>query len=218
MARADLIIMNGLYLEIPTLKLAEANKRPDTPVLLLADRTLGEADYVFDFSYPKDQGHPNPHLWPDPVLVMNYARLVRDALTAADPRRPCNVPRQRGALPEAAWSAGQGHRRGRGHRAARQPPAPHLPRLVALLRQALRLHRHRRGAALQLRGAEPAGGGPAHRPVDPGDSAGGLRFRGVPQPGARADRTGSPDPLHRQPERRRSPPARPATRSIRTPA
>lgn len=85
MARADLIIMNGLYLEIPTLKLAEANKRPDTPVLLLADRTLGEADYVFDFSYPKDQGHPNPHLWPDPVLVMNYARLVRDALTEADP-------------------------------------------------------------------------------------------------------------------------------------
>ena len=85
MARADLIIMNGLYLEIPTLKLAEANKRPDTPILLLADRTLGEADYVFDFSYPKDQGHPNPHLWPDPVLVMNYARLVRDALTAADP-------------------------------------------------------------------------------------------------------------------------------------
>ena len=50
MAQADLIIMNGLYLEIPTLKLAEANKRPDTPVLLLADRTLGEADYVFDFS------------------------------------------------------------------------------------------------------------------------------------------------------------------------
>ena len=85
MARADLIVMNGLYLEIPTLKLAEANKRPDTPILLLADRTLGEADYVFDFSFPRDQGHPNPHLWPDPVLVMNYARLVRDALTEADP-------------------------------------------------------------------------------------------------------------------------------------
>ena len=85
MARADLIIMNGLYLEIPTLKLARANKRPDTPILLLADRTLSEADYVFDFSFPRDRGHPNPHLWPDPVLVMNYARLVRDALTEADP-------------------------------------------------------------------------------------------------------------------------------------
>lgn len=85
MARADLIILNGLYLEIPTLKLARANKRPDTPILLLADRTLSEAEYVFDFSFPRDQRHPNPHLWPDPVHVMNYARLVRDALTEVDP-------------------------------------------------------------------------------------------------------------------------------------
>lgn len=85
MARADLIILNGLYLEIPTLKLARANKRADTPILLLADRTLAEPDYVFDFSFPKDQGHPNPHLWPDPLHVMNYTRLVRDALIEADP-------------------------------------------------------------------------------------------------------------------------------------
>ena len=85
MARADLIILNGLNLEIPTLKLARANKRPDTPVLLLADRTVTERDVVFDFSFPRDRGHPNPHLWPDPVHVMSYARLVRDALTGADP-------------------------------------------------------------------------------------------------------------------------------------
>ena len=85
MARADLIILNGLYLEIPTLKLARANKRPDTPILLLADRTVTEREYVFDFSFPRDHGHPNPHLWPDPLHVMNYARLVRDALTEADP-------------------------------------------------------------------------------------------------------------------------------------
>lgn len=85
MARADLIILNGLHLEIPTLKLARANKRADTPILMLADRTLAEKDYVFDFSFPKDQGHPNPHLWPDPAHVMTYARLVRDALIAADP-------------------------------------------------------------------------------------------------------------------------------------
>lgn len=85
MARADLIVLNGLYLEIPTLKLARANRRTDTPILLLGDRTLAEKDYVFDFSFPKDQGHPNPHLWPDPIHVMTYARLVRDALIAADP-------------------------------------------------------------------------------------------------------------------------------------
>ena len=85
MARADLIILNGLNLEIPTLKLARANKRADTPVLLLGDHTVAEQDYLFDFSFPEDQGHPNPHLWPDPVHVMNYARLVRDALVEGDP-------------------------------------------------------------------------------------------------------------------------------------
>ena len=85
MARADLIIVNGLHLEIPTLKLARANKRPDTPILLLADRTVTRQEHIHDFSFPRDQGHPNPHLWPDPVHVMNYARLVRDALTGADP-------------------------------------------------------------------------------------------------------------------------------------
>lgn len=85
MARADLIILNGLYLEIPTLKLARANKRPDTDILLLADRTLSEQDYIFDFSFPRDRGHPNPHLWLDPVHVMNYARLVRDHLVKANP-------------------------------------------------------------------------------------------------------------------------------------
>ncbi len=85
LARADLIILNGLNLEIPTLKLARANKRAETPILMLADRTLAEQDYVFDFSFPRDKGHPNPHLWLDPVHVMNYARLVRDALIAADP-------------------------------------------------------------------------------------------------------------------------------------
>ena len=85
MARADLIILNGLNLEIPTLKLARANKRPETSILLLADHTVAEQNYVFDFSFPEDQGYPNPHLWPDPVHVMNYARLVRDALIDADP-------------------------------------------------------------------------------------------------------------------------------------
>ena len=93
MTRADLIILNGLNLEIPTLKLARANKRPDTPILLLADHTVAAQDYVFDFSFPEDQGYPNPHLWPDPVHVMNYARLVRDALIDADPGAgPCTRP------------------------------------------------------------------------------------------------------------------------------
>ena len=38
MADADLIIANGLFLEEPTLQLAEANKKEETPVLLLGRR------------------------------------------------------------------------------------------------------------------------------------------------------------------------------------
>ena len=85
LAEADLIVLNGLHLEIPTLKLARANKRPDTPILLLADRTVTERDHVYGLGFPRERGHPNPHLWLDPVHVMSYARLVRGALAAVDP-------------------------------------------------------------------------------------------------------------------------------------
>jgi len=85
LGQANLIILNGLDLEIPTLKLARANKKPAARVLLLGDRTISEADYIYDFSFPKDHRHPNPHLWPNPVHVAQYARLVRDTLIELDP-------------------------------------------------------------------------------------------------------------------------------------
>ena len=85
LAEADLIVLNGLHLEIPVLKLARANKRPAAPILLLADRTVTEREHVYGFAFPRERGHPNPHLWLDPVHAMSYARLVRDALAAIDP-------------------------------------------------------------------------------------------------------------------------------------
>ena len=81
---ADLIVLNGLQLEEPTLELAEANKNDDAVILLLGDETLSEDEYKFDFSFPISQGRPNPHLWPDPTLVMEYAQLIRDALVDLD--------------------------------------------------------------------------------------------------------------------------------------
>jgi ABC-type Zn uptake system ZnuABC Zn-binding protein ZnuA len=42
-------------------------------------------DYVYDFSFPKEAGSPNPHLWTDPLLALQYAEIVRDKLTARDP-------------------------------------------------------------------------------------------------------------------------------------
>lgn len=82
---ADLIIINGLRLEEPTLELAEANKGDDAVILLLGDDTITEDEYKFDFSFPEEDGTPNPHLWPNPVLVMRYAELIHDAYVDLDP-------------------------------------------------------------------------------------------------------------------------------------
>jgi len=85
LAAADLLIVNGLDLEIPTLKLAEANLKQGAAVLRLGDKTITEKDYIYDFSFPKDHGHPNPHLWLSPEHAMRYATLVRDELIRLDP-------------------------------------------------------------------------------------------------------------------------------------
>ncbi len=84
-AAADLLILNGLELEIPTLKLAKANMKQSALILLLGDKTLTEQDYIYDFSFPKSHGHPNPHLWLNPQHVIRYAVLVRDELVRIDP-------------------------------------------------------------------------------------------------------------------------------------
>jgi len=84
-AEADLIVLNGLHLEVPTEKLALANKKSNTPILKLGDQTIAPDEYVFDRSFPKAAGHPNPHLWMNPLYAARYAELVRDALVELDP-------------------------------------------------------------------------------------------------------------------------------------
>ena len=86
LSSADLIILNGLDLETPTLNLAQANLKPGASIYSLGDKTIKEADYIFDFSFPKEQGHPNPHLWLNPEYATRYAALVRDELTRLDPK------------------------------------------------------------------------------------------------------------------------------------
>ena len=85
LSAADLLIVNGLELEIPTLNLAKANMKKETPVLRLGDKTISEKDYIYDFSFPKSQGHPNPHLWLNPQHAITYAGLIRDELIRSDP-------------------------------------------------------------------------------------------------------------------------------------
>jgi ABC-type Zn uptake system ZnuABC Zn-binding protein ZnuA len=85
MQQADVIVLNGLHLETPTQRLAEANKRPETPVLLLGDSTIDPSQWIFDFSFPASKGDPNPHLWLNVAYAKNYAALIRDKLTELDP-------------------------------------------------------------------------------------------------------------------------------------
>lgn len=85
LADADLIVLNGLFLEQPTLEMAEANKKPGAVMLSLADKAISRDQWVFDFSFPETEGHPNPHLWTSPLLALKYAELVRDQLSSLDP-------------------------------------------------------------------------------------------------------------------------------------
>jgi ABC-type Zn uptake system ZnuABC Zn-binding protein ZnuA len=83
--QADLLIANGLDLEIPTLNLARANLKKGAALLLLGERTISEKEYIYDFSFPKEHGHPNPHLWLNPQHARHYATLIRDELLRLDP-------------------------------------------------------------------------------------------------------------------------------------
>lgn len=82
---ADLILVNGLKLEDPTIKMAEANKKSDTQIVEIGTLVLPESDYIYDFSFPKEEGKPNPHLWTDPSYAIKYAGVIRDQLSSLDP-------------------------------------------------------------------------------------------------------------------------------------
>lgn len=84
-AKADLIILNGLHLEAPTMNLVAANKKKSAIVVQLGDQTISRKEWVFDFSFPEDKGDPNPHLWLNVAHAMKYAELVREALVKVDP-------------------------------------------------------------------------------------------------------------------------------------
>jgi len=85
LSRADLVFVNGLKLEEPTKDLAEANMAENAVLVELGTEVLPEAEYIYDFSFPEEEGKPNPHLWTDPTWAIKYAAVVRDSLTEVDP-------------------------------------------------------------------------------------------------------------------------------------
>jgi ABC-type Zn uptake system ZnuABC Zn-binding protein ZnuA len=85
LAEADVVFTNGLHLEEPTLELAEANVRDGVEIVQLGSLTIKPAEYIYDFSFPKADGDPNPHLWTNPMFAKRYAELIRDKLSELDP-------------------------------------------------------------------------------------------------------------------------------------
>ena len=82
---SDIIIVNGLDLELPTILLAQKIKKPETPILQLGNQAIKEEDWQYDFSFPREDGHPNPHLWLNVEYVMRYVKIIREALIMLDP-------------------------------------------------------------------------------------------------------------------------------------
>jgi ABC-type Zn uptake system ZnuABC Zn-binding protein ZnuA len=85
MSEADIIFVNGLDLEEPTIALAEANKGDGVEIVLLGENTVTEDEWVYDFSFPESEGHPNPHLWPNVQHSQNYAQIIHDKMVELDP-------------------------------------------------------------------------------------------------------------------------------------
>jgi ABC-type Zn uptake system ZnuABC Zn-binding protein ZnuA len=82
---ADIVFINGLVLEEPTKDLALANLKNGAIICELGTEILPESDYIYDFSFPKEGGKPNPHLWTNPPMAKQYAQVVHDVLVRRDP-------------------------------------------------------------------------------------------------------------------------------------
>ncbi len=86
LSTANVIYLNGLDLETPTRALAVANMGEGAAIVELGALAIPEAEHIFDFSFPLEDGKPNPHLWTDPTLARRYAEIVSDDMSRRDPR------------------------------------------------------------------------------------------------------------------------------------
>ncbi|MEO5608624.1 MAG: metal ABC transporter substrate-binding protein [Ornithinibacter sp.] len=85
LSKADIVFINGLQLEEPTKELAEKTANAGAELIELGTTVLPKSRYVYDFSFPKEEGKPNPHLWTDPTWAIRYAEVIRDTFLARDP-------------------------------------------------------------------------------------------------------------------------------------
>jgi len=102
LSNAHVLIANGLDLEDPTIAMANENLPDGAEVFTLGDKTISPEEYAYDFSFPEEDGHPNPHLWTNIPFAITYAELITGALSRLDPDNTdyfvANLERYRAAL------------------------------------------------------------------------------------------------------------------------
>jgi ABC-type Zn uptake system ZnuABC Zn-binding protein ZnuA len=86
LAQADLVFINGLKLEEPTKELASSNLADTAAIVDLGSRTISPEQELYDFSFPKEGGKPNPHLWTNPPMAACYASIAGQAMATMDPK------------------------------------------------------------------------------------------------------------------------------------
>ena len=85
MSNADVVFVNGLKLEDPTKDIAKSNLSAKGQLVELGTSTISPDEYIYDFSFPKAGGKPNPHLWTNPPMAKCYALIAASVLAKADP-------------------------------------------------------------------------------------------------------------------------------------
>ena len=93
MTKADVVFVNGLKLEDPTRELAEQNRKKGSQVIEMGSLTLRPGQYLYDFSFPRAGGKPNPHLWTNPPMAACYAEIAGATLAKADPANAASYRR-----------------------------------------------------------------------------------------------------------------------------
>jgi ABC-type Zn uptake system ZnuABC Zn-binding protein ZnuA len=85
---ANLVIIDGLNLEgnIERAVKQAQSKNHQLQLLKLGDSTITKNQWIFDFSFPKERGDPNPHLWLNLEYAMKFANITRVKLIEMDPQ------------------------------------------------------------------------------------------------------------------------------------
>ncbi|MEA2189333.1 MAG: manganese transport system substrate-binding protein [Solirubrobacteraceae bacterium] len=85
LARIDVLYVNGLKLDEPTTDLAKQNMKDGAQIVEVGTKAIAPSRYIYDFSFPKSGGKPNPHLWTDPRYALRYAQIISADLSRRHP-------------------------------------------------------------------------------------------------------------------------------------